>query len=513
MKKLTSQKKIFFLALLLIFLLGLILRILPTRDNNFYFTMDQGNDAVHVREILERKEILLLGPETGLKGLYAGPLWYYFIAIGYALFHGHPFGSVFMLILLNLSLIWILMWKVGKELSLLWAVIVGIALQTSWWLYDTSRYGFNPFPLVFLSFMMIFALIDFLRGKDKSYILAAIPIGLAYNTEIAGSIAFTLFYLLVGLWAIFKKHTSWKLILTGILVIGLFLMPLFINELTSGFSQTHTLIKEFENPAGVFSEQLFHVITPRFSKIISRSSLRQIPEIGILIFTLLVVLVSRKWATKRKINLFIKYFVLLTLILLATSWLWFSSNKGWQSWQTVYLSPLIFVSFLLLLFELKIFIALPLLTISLISHFLIFQDRYAQYYKPADDASTLKNEISAIDWVYKQAEGKGFYVYNYLPSVYDYPYQYLFWWYGRGKYGYLPCEYSTYPNTADLFVPGLKYYQEPKRECSNLRFLIIEPDKNREIQNIWLNGVRKDTILLEEDKIGDISVEKRQINK
>ena len=39
------------------------------------------------------------------------------------------------------------------------------------------------------------------------------------------------------------------------------------------------------------------------------------------------------------------------------------------------------------------------------------------------DPSLYKNEISAID-----------YVYTYLPSVYDYPYQYLFWWYGQKKY-------------------------------------------------------------------------------
>lgn len=49
-------------------------------------------------------------------------------------------------------------------------------------------------------------------------------------------------------------------------------------------------------------------------------------------------------------------------------------------------------------------------------------------------------------------------------------------------------------------------------DISKFASQIIEPDKNTEIQNIWLNGVRKDTTLLEEDENGDIKVEKRQIN-
>src|SRR5688500_6304605 len=44
--------------------------------------------------------------------------------------------------------------------------------------------------------------------------------------------------------------------------------------------------------------------------------------------------------------------------------------------------------------------------------------------------SFLRNELAAIDLVYKKADGKNFKVYTYMPSVYDFPYQYLFWWHG-----------------------------------------------------------------------------------
>ncbi|MDP2649532.1 MAG: hypothetical protein Q8P10_01675, partial [bacterium] len=117
------DKKIFWIYFSLILLFGLVIRILPTLDNNFYFTMDQGNDAVHVREIIERRKFPLLGPETGIEGLFAGPLWFYFISIGYLIFGGNPFGSVFMLILLNLGLTAVLMKILAKKISLSFALI------------------------------------------------------------------------------------------------------------------------------------------------------------------------------------------------------------------------------------------------------------------------------------------------------------------------------------------------------------------------------------------------------
>ncbi|MDP2649337.1 MAG: hypothetical protein Q8P10_00680, partial [bacterium] len=117
------NKKLFWALFILIILFGFLIRVIPTLGNNFYFTMDQGDDAVHVREILVRHQIPILGPPTGLEGLFAGPLWYYFISIGYLIFGGNPFGSVFMLILLNLGLTAVLMKILAKKISLSFALI------------------------------------------------------------------------------------------------------------------------------------------------------------------------------------------------------------------------------------------------------------------------------------------------------------------------------------------------------------------------------------------------------
>lgn len=102
--------------------------------------------------------------------------------------------------------------------------------------------------------------------------------------------------------------------------------------------------------------------------------------------------------------------------------------------------------------------------------------------KPSLDPSLFKNEIAAIDYIYQRAGGQNFKVYVYLPSVYDYPYQYLIWWHGLQKFGFLPIDYAYAPNKPQ-FISNKQFFSASsdslkKRENSNLVFLIKEPNQN-----------------------------------
>ena len=504
----------FNVLLVVILGLNLILRLLPAQGNNFYFTMDQGNDAVHVREILVRHPLPLLGPETSIFGLYAGPLWYYFIAIGYWLFAGHPFGAVFMLILLSTVTLAIIVTRIAREVSPKYGVIVGFVLLTSWWFYDPSRYAFNPFPMLTLATVLIFWLGDSFRGQWRKYLFSAGIVGLAFHTDIASALALMLFYLLVSGILLVKHRIKRAHFLTALAIISLFLLPHFMSEIRTNFSQFHTLVKAWRDPSGVFSQGQLKEVSNRFYIIISRSTYRQTPEIGVLLFCLALIQVFRRRSTTTASTTFVRYFIILTLLLFATSWLFFITSSGWRDWQTSFLSPLVFLSFLLALTQIPKPIATVLLAMSLYSHVRIFAIRYAQNFLPTDDPSLLVNEISAVDWVYQKANGDGFTVYAYLPSVYDYPYQYLFWWHGLEYYHYLPCEYASYPGSPKLFLPNSQSYSQPTIPCTNnFRFLIIEPDKNTTTQVTWFNAITQNTALIEETNIGKIKVQKRLISQ
>ncbi len=496
----------FFFALII--LTALILRLLPPLGNNFYFTMDQANDALHVREILVHRHLPLLGPETSIFGIYAGPLWYYFIAVGYFLFQGHPFGGVFMLILLNVLLTAIIIRRVSREISPLTGLAIGAILLTSLGFYDLSLYAFNPFPNFFLSVIGIFWLTDFLRGNRNKYILAAIPFGLMFHTDLAPALAANMLYLGLGTISLIARKLSLRQFFTALLTLLLFLTPHILSEFTTNFSQTHTLIKELYNPNGVFRSSQILNINHRFSLIIARSLYRQTPEIGILGFVLVLVLFFRKLYA-HKVNPFAKHFIILSLSLFFLSWTFFITNSGWRDWQTAFLSPLIFLAVLLALTEIPTLLGTALLMVSIYSHLGIFINRYQQNFRPTNNPSLLVNEIAAVDWVY-QKSAAGFSAYSYLPSVFDYPYQYLFWWHGLAKYGYLPCEYSSFPGDPLTHLPDSHSYRTPTLNCpSRIRFLIIEPDKNITTQNQWFAAITDHTSLLEETNIGKITVQKR----
>lgn len=473
--------------------------------------MDQGDDAVHVREILTRHKILLHGPETGIKGIYHGVGWYYFIAIGYWLFNGHPFGAVFMMILLNLVLTAILMVKLARRVSPRLGLLVGFSLQFFWWFYDASLYAFNPFPAIFLSFWAILGLIEFLNYKNKSaYLVAAIPVGLTYHGEIAFAVPLTIFFITVGIWTILHRFITLRLFVVTMFLLSIFWLPRALFELQTGFSQTYALRNEIKNPQGIFSGTNVILMTRKYVEMIGKTVLPSNRHLGFFFYLFISGLfLAGGYSSK---NLWRRRFIQLMLALIFISWITFGSNLGWRAWHTTSIPVLVFVSIILMISTFPKKFAVPFLVLILIAQLLLFVKRYNLNFYPSNDASILKNEIGAIDWVYEKSRGRGFYVYNYLPSVLDYPYQYLFWWYGRNKYGYVPCEYSSFPGSPGLFVPGKDYYQEPKRDCDRrFLFLIIEPDKNLFVRLTWLDEVTKNTRLIEEGSVGTIQVQKREV--
>lgn len=511
------DKKIFWAFFFLIIIFGLIIRLLPTLDNNFYFTMDQADEAVRSRELWFRHTIPLTGQGTSLEGIYHGPFWIWYISLGYLLFLGHPAGALFMLKILKLSVLAFLMYRLSRNVSPWIALIAGAALQFFWPFYDASRFAFSPFPLVSAAIATILLLTEGQGTKQRLFVLSAVPVGMVWHTELASFPPFFALCTIVGFWAVVKKRLSWENYLFYFLLVFLFFIPHLITEVTSNFPQTAALKKHIFSPTGVFERTNGNLISKVFIDSFAQSitPVRPLTLIGAVLAAVLMVFINLKKYTAKSPNqlsrgfLFSQRLIAVTFLLFTLSWIWFSASSGWNPWHTVYLAPTLYIAVLLGIWTLPKKISVVIFAIVASSQITIFTKNYQTFFKPSDDASLLTNELAAVDWVYGQSGDKGFYVYSYLPSVYDYPYQYLFWWRGRGKYGYVPCEYSTFPKSPSFFVPGLEFYQEPKRGCQNIRFLIVEPDKKTQNQSRWLEQVRMGTKLEKEAYFGNILVEKR----
>ena len=132
--------------------------------------------------------------------------------------------------------------------------------------------------------------------------------------------------------------------------------------------------------------------------------------------------------------------------------------------------------------------------------------------KPSLDASLFKNEIAVIDYVYQYAAGQNFKAYVFMPSIYDYPYQYLFWWHGQKKYGYIPGEYAYAPNKP-TYIPSQNKFQGRKDNFSGLVFLIKEPNRGHNWKSGWEGDfIKYNWETIDKQMIGSIEVEiKREL--
>lgn len=500
-------KKLFLILLTTLVLFGYALRLIPALNHNFYYTMDQGYHGVYAREISYHHRLLEMGDPTSISGLYNGPLWLYFIALGQFLFRGNPIGSIFLLSSLSLASTVVLVIFARRFFGDINALILGIILQLFWPFYELSRYSFNPFPLAHFAIFLILLLISFINGNKKSFIWAAIPVGLVFHCEMAPLPVYVATYTLVGTWGFTKGKLNIRTIFYSILVLLIFFIPHIFTEFRDGFPQYQAVVHEFVS-GSTFSQTNFPQIIRIF---LSRTQESLIPQSSLLSTVFLLGTLSLFLKQVKKFKE-IKLFVGLSALMYLLSIFWFGLTKGYHQWQSVYIPPLIFVSTLFMLFSLKSRLKYLLIGALFVSQFALFAGRYWEYFHPSSDASILANEIKAVDWVYQKADGKGFYEYNYLPSVYDYPYQYLFWWWGRKQYGYVPCEYSTFPGAPKTTIPSHAFYEEPKRECAPLRFLIVEPDRRGTVRQNWIDDVRAGTTLLEETSIGRIHIEKRKVN-
>jgi hypothetical protein len=135
------------------------------------------------------------------------------------------------------------------------------------------------------------------------------------------------------------------------------------------------------------------------------------------------------------------------------------------------------------------------------------KDYIAQAKKGDPGNSIVKNELAVVDYTYTETGGKNFKTYVYLPSVIDYPYQYLFWWRGLGQYGYLPEDYAYLPNKPDYIRNKDRLDTGKHPEDSGLTFLIKEPETGR--RHLWENSF-KNLELLKTATFGAITVETRK---
>src|SRR3989344_6030653 len=163
----------------------------------FYF--DQGRDALVIWKLWHEGKPFLIGPVTGLAGIFLGPFYYYLIAPFYLIGGGSPvYPAVFLALLTTIAIgvTYYLGWQIQSRVTgLIAAAIAGF----SYYMVLAGRWLANPTPILLTSVLLLLSMWKLVEGKVKNtkflWFSLALLIGVSLHFEAASAIFYIAFRL------------------------------------------------------------------------------------------------------------------------------------------------------------------------------------------------------------------------------------------------------------------------------------------------------------------------------
>lgn len=491
----------------LIFLLACFIRFLYFPDN-IYFGFDQARDAFESQNIYQNLDLKIVGPSTAAENLFHGPLYWYLIGSLYVFGNGDPkFSAAFLLIINALGVF--LIFGIGKTLfnykvGILSAIFYAFSFeQTQYALY----FG-NPAPAV-LTTMLFYgglALLIF-RKNWLGLPISLVGLGLSIQFE------FFLIYLIITqtvLFFVFRKSITVclnpKRVTLSVLVFFATVGTFILSDLKFGFRAIRTVFRmisgigtgehDFSKNLAVYFDKLDRHINDNIFSPASFGGEKGLLTAVVSVFLFLAIYFLFKKKEHRKQILFLLVWILSSgfLVFFGTSELYYT-NIGISS--AFILLAAFFISRINISFSIKtaaIIFLILLSNIKLITNQNpngIINGIYVQ------EGMILSHEKEAVDYIYKEAAGKPIVISALtMPLKINTTWAYIFNWYGKQKYGYLPY----WAGEVALGYPGsLPRWQS--QEENYIMFSIIEP--TRGIRPAFIQN-----FLEEQEQYGKVTDEK-----
>lgn len=441
-----AKRQITLLLILFIILLGgLILRHISMSGGNLVFDFDQIEDQFYTYTIAHDLNPAIIGRAVyGDPRLHHGVFYYYYNLIPFLISGGNLFVSVYWNGLFNVSS-GIVLFILARLLfnrnlpGIIAAFITAFSFEfikfSNWLTIDTVA--------IFLVPLFYLGLWGFYKRRFWSYILLPISLGFCIQSDLS------LLYLIpVGLlfWVIFKpKLPGLKLLL---LSTGLFLLSistLIITEIKLQFAGIKFFLNfsaNFHSVAKLSYPERFLLFFEDFFKNFTNNLLPNKPGLGIYLALPIILLaiyylhLSKTGKDEKKSIIFLLFYLfspVITLILGYHNTPWFLIGL---TGAVVLISGYVISKF-------KPIIIIPLLLIIGISQINVIISRPLESYKLFDSyydsSSYLAYQLGVVDYTYQQAAGQPFAINSVTyPLYYNAMWEYLYNWYGREKFGYVP---------------------------------------------------------------------------
>lgn len=478
------------LALGLIITFAAIIRIPLILQGFFAFTYDQGRDLFAVKEIVEHFNLTLIGPTTGLPGIFYGPWWYYYLSPIYIAARGDPKLIALSFALLGLIVIYLTYFVSQKILNNKFiSITAAFIVSTSQPFLTSSSQIWSPSLIPPLMVLYILCVYKILKNNEKKwFLILGLLSGLILDSEAAYGLILITSTIIASLF--YRKEFFKKSFLLYFLGILLIVFPRILFELRNDFLITKSTIKWLKSPS-VFQQHLslaqrllnrlnifYLIFAQTFSK--GNKILATIP-LSFIIFTF----VSQAKMVK-KIKIF--HFLLLILFLL---YIGFSLYPD-ALWE-YYISGASSIFIFLILISLSIYYKKAKVITTIFIFLLLilnFEKRFIFPFKTdwAGDGAVYKNQIEPIKDIKSELKGN-YSIYAYSPAGIDYPFEYLIQMY---------------------YTKGL--IDKPKKD-QNTIFLIIRDDSDHLYLKVGWYGdkVRDSTNLIERKEYpGNIIIEKHE---
>ncbi len=477
------------LILILVLLISFLWRVPAITGKTFAFTYDVGRDMLTLSDMVYNHRISLIGPTTGLQGVFYGPWWYWWLTPAFVISQGNPQGVALFILFCGL-LAAVMGYIVGKKINgELLGLIFAALLSMTPIMFGLTTQIWNPnlAPIFIVLLLYCLTRLDTASKQWLWFSLIGSLLMLVVESEIVFGTLFSIGYI-VGMFVLQKKHLTVRNIISFLLGTLIILSPRIFFELRHNFLMTRSIFGSglHGNSHNIVLSFFFHL--PDRLIILDKLWNDSVGGSSILLGTLLLfVTISILFKFYKKSRNNEKVFLKLCCIIIGTFLLGLSffQHDIWPHYL-VGLPIVFFLLFSIILTLMYRFLNKKLaIAVIFISLFIAIQPLriLANYGKETiGDASFYRNQLQVLDYIYADAKGRDFKYIVYTPPVHDYTYQYLFSWYGKKQYHYIPVEKS--PLAYFIIEPDVYY---PKRVTDWLK--IRENDGKIINEKVFPSGI------------------------
>lgn len=455
--------------LLILFAIAFVLRfyLLP---ENLFFGPEQGIDFSVIKNIAINHNLTLIGSKTDIAGIFHGPIYYYLAVIPFLISKGDPLFILTFFIIINCFAVFFI-FLLGKELfnrqiGLLSASIFVV----SYGAIVYSRWLSNPPLTIPLSCLFFLFIHKFLQGKKIFLLYTCIIFGLLGQAEFLNFLFFGVISILILL--VFRntirKQNKLFLMFCVLFLIAFSTGNYLIFDFRHNFLISRSFLQLVQGNSGYYMSLGKSIVDNSVAFISAFTSFitpaNGILSTGIFIMGMWIFIKDLQQSSKKY-----KYGVLILIWLLTPLVMLISLRHDVLPQFFVAIVPACIIITSVVIEHIRkerqyvgIFLLLLILGINIYSWVTNIPSNRNIFFQSTQLGLKFSDQKKVIDTTYKVADGKPFSFQSYtIPYWSQQGWEYLFWYYGKQKYGYEPIGIEE----EKLFViiqddPSNKSFQE-----------------------------------------------------